>query len=112
MGARSKAVRQKQIFVKNHPERLKILANLGFHAGGNDSLSWLEVVHAAAVYSQIHGRNLDVPQSFVVPKPLEKDETSGVTGSDDAWPWPGTCSLPFCITLFCLNTANSCICFL
>lgn len=90
LGVKCTAIRQKQIFVKNHPERLKILADLGFHAGGNDSLSWLEVVHAAAVYSQMHGRNLDVPQSFVVPKPPKKDETSGVTGSDDAWPWPGT----------------------
>jgi hypothetical protein len=96
LGAKCTAVRQKELYVKGSPERLKILADVGFHAGGNDSLSWLEVVHAAAVYSQMHNRNLDVPQSFVVPAPprtsLSKyTDSSGdtcVVGSDDAWPWP------------------------
>lgn len=98
LGARCTAVRQKELYIKGSPERLKILADIGFHTGGNDSLSWLEVVHAAAVYSQMHNRNLDVPQSFVVPPPprrktfSDSDEDSSksahVVGSDDAWPWP------------------------
>lgn len=98
LGAKCTAVRQKELYVKGSPERLRILADIGFHAGGNDSLSWLEVVHAAAVYSQMHHRNLDVPQSFVVPAPPRKSSSDSkgssesetcVVGSDDAWPWPG-----------------------
>jgi hypothetical protein len=96
LGVKCTAVRQKELYVKGSPERPKVLAELGFHAGGNDSLSWLEVVHAAAVYSQMHNRNLDVPQSFVVPAPprkissKSKNSSNGtcVVGSDDAWPWP------------------------
>jgi len=92
LGAKCTAVRQKELYVKGHPDRLRILAEIGFHVNGNDSLRWLEVVHAAAVYSQMHNRNLDVPQSFVVPAPprrigLEDDKFS-ISGSDDAWPWP------------------------
>ena len=95
LGAKCTAVRQKELYVKDRPERLKELADIGYHVGGNDSLKWLEVVHAAAVYSQMHGRNLDVPQHFVVPAPpmicVSENSThpSRVIGSDDAWPWPG-----------------------
>ncbi len=89
LGVKCTAVRQKELYIKGNPERMKLLANIGFHTGGNDSLSWLEVVHAAAVYSQMHDRNLDVPQNFVVPAPPRKSESNGVVGSDDAWPWPG-----------------------
>jgi hypothetical protein len=96
LGAKCTAIRQKELYVKGQPWRMRILAELGFHFGGNDSLSWLEVVHAAAVYSQMNGRQLDAPQSFVVPAPPrlvshgEDDSVySCVVGSDDAWPWPG-----------------------
>jgi hypothetical protein len=95
LGAKCTAVRQKELYVKGHPERLMILATIGFHIGGNDSLSWLEVVHAAAVYSQMNGRKLDVPAGFVVPAPpkiIINDNDSletSVVGSNDAWPWPG-----------------------
>lgn len=51
-----------------------------FRFSGNSALGWLDVVHAAAIYSQMHGRILDVPCNFVVPTPPE--------GSGDAWPWP------------------------
>jgi hypothetical protein len=95
LGAKCTAVRQKELYVKDHPERLKELVDIGYHVGGNDSLKWLEVVHAAAVYSQMHVRNLDVPQHFVVPAPPRISDSTGdiqpsrVIGSDDAWPWPG-----------------------
>jgi Helicase associated domain len=95
LGAKCTAVRQKELYVKGHPERLKELADIGYHGGGNDSLKWLEVVHAAAIYSQMHGRNLDVPQHFVVPAPPRISYSNStiqhvcVVGSDDAWPWPG-----------------------
>lgn len=97
LGAKCTAIRQKGLYVKGDPERMRVLAEIGFHVGGNDSLSWLEVVHAAAVYSQMHNRNLDVPQKFVVPAPpcrgaadsYKTSRNDGVVGSDDAWPWPG-----------------------
>jgi hypothetical protein len=98
LGERCTQVRQKQLYVRGHPERLKVMADLGFYvSGGNDCLKWLEVVHAAAVYSQMHGNELDVPTKFVVPAPpkkvhqsIETVEDSCVIGSDEAWPWPGT----------------------
>lgn len=98
LGEKCTAIRQKELYIKDHPDRLRKLIEIGFHAGGNDSLKWLEVVHAAAVYSQMNGRNLDVPQQFIVPGPPRVNHTSigevvsegsGVVGSDDAWPWPG-----------------------
>jgi hypothetical protein len=111
LGARCIAVRQKELYVKGQPEKLKVLAELGFHSGGNDSLSWLEVVHAAAVYSQMHQRKLEVPANFVVPAPPrlvprgEDSAVSCVVGSDEAWPWPGRCCicrLPQC-RLYCAH---------
>lgn len=91
LGAKCSAVRQKELYVKNQPERQRALAEMGFHFGGNASLGWLEVVHAAAIYSQMHGHNLDVPLKFVVPAPphVTTDGTiSNIQGTDDAWPWP------------------------
>jgi hypothetical protein len=102
LGERCTQVRQKQLYVKGHPDRIKILADLGFYmSSGNDSLKWLKVVHAAALYSQMHGNRLDVQTKFVVPAPKQIkaecavcDEYSRVgdklciVGSDDAWPWP------------------------
>jgi hypothetical protein len=38
-------------------------------------------VHAAAIYSQLHGRVLTVPCHFVVPSPATPAEQEG-------WPWP------------------------
>ncbi|KAL3939661.1 MAG: hypothetical protein SGBAC_005662 [Bacillariaceae sp.] len=87
LGEKCTAVRQKQLYVKGHPKRLKVLLELGFHIAGNDSLRWLEVVHASAVYSQLHGRVLNVPLTFVVPAPPQLVDDK-VIGSDDAWPWP------------------------
>lgn len=94
LGEKCTAVRQKQLYLKGHPERLKTLQNLGFHFGGNDSLSWLKVVHASAVFSQMHGKKLDAKATFVVPAPPQRvvhDEyspDSSIVGSDEAWPWP------------------------
>lgn len=94
LGTKCTAVRQKQLYVKGHPERLNTLVSLGFYSGGNDSLSWLKVVHAAAIYSQMNNRKLDVPSNFVVPaspKYGPEDAESlqpSIIGSDEAWPWP------------------------
>mmetsp|Transcript_26212 Transcript_26212/g.61598 ORF Transcript_26212/g.61598 Transcript_26212/m.61598 type:complete len:573 (-) Transcript_26212:894-2612(-) len=94
LGERCAQVRQKELYVKNRPDRIRILADLGFHVSGgsNGNLRWLEVVHAAAVYSQMHGNRLDVPTGFVVPAPPRASSSDGrksrVVGSDDAWPWP------------------------
>jgi Helicase associated domain len=96
LGEKCAAVRQKQLYVKNYPERQRALAELGFQWSGNTTLGWLEVVHAAAIYSKMHNRNLDVPYHFVVPASPHIDhdrsdekKVSSITGSDDAWPWPG-----------------------
>ncbi len=81
--------------MKNQPDRIAALEEIGFQWSGNASLGWLEVVHAAAIYSQLHGRQLNVPQTFVVPSPAKRyyanSVTSpfvGVTGTREAWPWP------------------------
>jgi len=87
LGEKCTAVRQKQLYVKGHPGRARTLAEIGFHIAGNDNLRWLEVVHASAVYSQLHGRKLDVPLTFVVPAPPHRVDDR-VVGSDEAWPWP------------------------
>ena len=88
LGAKCTAVRQKELYVKGRSDRLKVLTGLGFVLGGNGSLSWLEVVHAAAIFSQMNHRKLEVPQNFVVPAPPRRVDSS-VIGSDEAWPWPG-----------------------
>mmetsp|Transcript_7310 Transcript_7310/g.21207 ORF Transcript_7310/g.21207 Transcript_7310/m.21207 type:complete len:523 (+) Transcript_7310:258-1826(+) len=102
LGERCTQVRQKELYIKGHPDRVKRLADLGFYvAGGNNNLRWLEVVHAAAVYSQMNNNKLDVPTKFVVPAPPRRVAVSSngvdteedrrvirVVGSDDAWPWP------------------------
>jgi hypothetical protein len=96
LGEKCAAVRQKQLYIKNDPKRQRALADLGFQWSGNATLGWLEVVHAAAIYSRMHNRNLDVPYHFVVPAPPHsansrsvKENDSSISGSDDAWPWPG-----------------------
>jgi hypothetical protein len=83
LGAKCSAVRQKGLYVKNKPKRQQMLEQLGFRWSGNANLSWLKVVHAAAIYSKIHHRDLDVPFKFVVPAPPKKIENH-----DDDWPWP------------------------
>ena len=103
LGERCTQVRQKELYIKGQPHRIKILADLGFYlsGGSNSNLRWLEVVHAAAVYSQMNKNMLEVPTNFVVPAPPRRvaecsiDSQSGdksdepcVVGSDDAWPWP------------------------
>jgi hypothetical protein len=81
LGDKATAVRQKDLYIKNKPRRQKMLSELGFRPTGNADLGWLKVVHAAAIYSRLHGRNLDVPLKFVVPaKPCHL--------SEDDWPWP------------------------
>lgn len=94
LGQKCTAVRQKELYVKNDVVRQRALAELGFQWSGNATLGWLEVVHAAAIYSKMHDRNLDVPSNFVVPAPPHiehdsNDEGDAITGSDEAWPWPG-----------------------
>ena len=83
LGAKCAAVRQKQLYVKGHPLRQKALEEIGFRWSGNATLGWLDVVHAAAIYSQMHGRVLNPPLQFVVPSPPTPESES-----DDSWPWP------------------------
>jgi hypothetical protein len=80
LGAKCTAVRQKEVYIKGKPERQIMLDELGFHWSGNADLGWLKVVHAAAIYSKLHQRQLNVPYQFVVPARLADD------GKD--WPWP------------------------
>ena len=82
LGQKCTAVRQKQLYVKNKPKRQHMLEELGFRWNGNANLAWLKVVHAAAIYSKLHGRRLNVPTNFVVPKP-PRDPWGGEDG-----PWP------------------------
>lgn len=86
LGAKCMAVRQKQLYVKNHPDRRQALEDVGFRWSGNATLGWLDVVHAAAIYSQMHGRVLNVPFNFVVPEiPQDADSNPQCV---DYWPWP------------------------
>jgi len=95
LGAKCCAIRQKGLFVKDAPERKAALEEIGFQWSGNASLGWLEVVHAAAIYSQIHGRQLNVPQTFVVPSPsnyssrISPLSVFGGGSINETWPWPG-----------------------
>jgi hypothetical protein len=82
LGVKCNAVRQKELYVKNKPDRLRMLEEIGFLMTGNTDLGWLQVIHAAAIYSKMHNRKLDVPIKFVVPSP-QQDHAS----KDDS-PWP------------------------
>jgi hypothetical protein len=88
LGARCTAVRQKSLYVKEQPHRKQVLESLGFYWGGNTDVGWLRVVHAAAIYSRMHNRNLDVPYHFVVPSPPSPSEMGNSVLDEDNWPWP------------------------
>lgn len=103
LGERCSQIRQKELYIKGHPHRTNMLADVGFYVNGgsNNNLRWLEVVHAAAIYSQMNNNSLDVPTQFIVPAPPCRVPNSSVTtndlidgsyskfvGSNDAWPWP------------------------
>jgi len=85
LGTKCSAVRQKELYVKGHVRRKQLLEELGFrwNGPGNSDLGWLKVVHAAAIYSRLNGRTLDVPYHFVVPAPPSR--SAQVV---DSWPWP------------------------
>jgi hypothetical protein len=83
LGSKCTAIRQKQLYVKNKPKRQRMLEEIGFCWNGNADLSWLKVVHAAAIYSKLHHRKLDVPYKFVVPEPPAE-----MANVSDEWPWP------------------------
>lgn len=87
LGAKCGAVRHKQLYIKNHPDRREALENVGFIFGPNSTTGWLQVIHAAAIYSNIHGRTLDVPQKFKVPFPPE-DMQYAEGYCEELWPWP------------------------
>ncbi|KAL7569308.1 hypothetical protein ACA910_016851 [Epithemia clementina (nom. ined.)] len=82
LGARCVAVRQKELYVKEKPFRRQMLDDIGFHWGGNADIGWLRVSHAAAIYSRINNRKLDVPYHFRVPVPPDDFVDK------DTWPWP------------------------
>lgn len=85
LGSKCTAIRQKELYVKDKPERKLMLESVGFHWNGNSDLGWLRVVHAAAIYSRLNDRNLDVPSKFIVPAAPSNED--GVVLPDD-WPWP------------------------
>jgi hypothetical protein len=87
LGVKCTAVRQKELYVKSKSDRKQALVDLGFRWTGNADLGWLEVVHAAAIYSRMNDRNLDVPYHFVVPSPPTVVGQSTLVSGDD-WPWP------------------------
>ena len=99
LGAKCQAIRQKELYVKGQPERKTMLESLGFQWSGNSDLGWLKTIHAAAIYSQIHGRVLDVPSKFIVPSPpdigshMDNDQKHAsdycyAFGCYDDWIWP------------------------
>jgi hypothetical protein len=95
LGSKCVAIRQKELYIKDHPDRRKALQKLGFQLSGNATLGWLNIMHAAAIYSKMHGRVLDVPINFVVPSPPRSMDEAGSIGGEslpddieDAWPWP------------------------
>ena len=99
LGAKCQAIRQKEIYVKENPERKMLLESIGFQWSGNSDLGWLKTIHAAAIYSQIHNRVLDVPYKFVVPSPPDKgspmneDQQDAMEYCDnfgcyEDWVWP------------------------
>jgi len=99
LGAKCTAIRQKELYIKNRPERQAQLVKIGFYKMGNSALGWLEVVHAAAIYSQLHDRTLDVPFKFVVPErphisfddidpTMDKLLKEQQSNSFHEWPWP------------------------
>ena len=104
LGERCAAVRHKLVYVKNHPERRQALESIGFIFSPNSTLGWLEVVHAAAIYSNLHGRELNVPQKFVVPAPPKLTWSANIGETQDgvlfgspneSWPWPGKINIYF-----------------
>lgn len=71
-------MRNEQRFIKNRPERVDQLINLGYpldrHEGPNDpGRRWETILTALQTYKATHG-DLDVPRHFVVPS------------EDPAWP--------------------------
>eukprot|EP00586_Coscinodiscus_wailesii_P015710 CAMPEP_0172498278 /NCGR_PEP_ID=MMETSP1066-20121228/111542_1 /TAXON_ID=671091 /ORGANISM="Coscinodiscus wailesii, Strain CCMP2513" /LENGTH=435 /DNA_ID=CAMNT_0013271497 /DNA_START=126 /DNA_END=1430 /DNA_ORIENTATION=- len=91
LGVKCDAVRMKGVYVKNYPERRRVLKEIGFWFGGNSNLGWLEVVHAAAIYSKMHGKRLCVPTNFVVPAPPGMSDAKRHGQGcccDLEWPWP------------------------
>jgi hypothetical protein len=89
LGAKCTAVRQKGLYVKGDAHRQARLEQIGFSWKGNASRGWYEVVHAAAIYSQMHNRVLDVPSNYRVPRPPELQSEGFYVGNNDAsWPWP------------------------
>lgn len=98
LGAKCTAVRQKQLYVKGDARRQQLLESLSFQwnsGNGNASLGWLQVMHAAAIYSKLHNRQLDVPYTFKVPHPPTdldpkmRVDVQTAADQDDVWPWPG-----------------------
>lgn len=84
LGAKCTAVRQHGIYVKKSVARQKLLEELGFRWSGNSMFGWLSVVHAAAIYSKLNNRRLDVPIDFYVPSPPSSTSQTLI----DDWPWP------------------------
>jgi hypothetical protein len=85
LGIKCAAMRRTQLYIKSKPERQRLLEELGFCWVRNVGYrtTWLKVFHAASIYSKLNSGELDVSESFIVPKP-----PAGMTHVNDEWSWP------------------------
>ena len=65
LGSRVDGIRSADEHVRNHPERRKLLNDMGF-VWDDYERRWEQVLGALRVYKEVHG-DLQVPSAFVVP---------------------------------------------
>eukprot|EP00903_Cladosiphon_okamuranus_P017703 g16302.t1 len=76
LGQRVLDIRAKHRYIRNDPERIRLLNKAGFRWADAAKASYVNVVRALKAYRKVKGRDLSVPSSFVVPSFL---------------PWPQSC---------------------
>ncbi|CBJ27332.1 conserved unknown protein [Ectocarpus siliculosus] len=76
LGQRVLDIRATHRYIRNDPERIRLLNEVGFRWTDATKASYGNVVRALKAYRKIKGRDLSVPSSFVVPSFL---------------PWPQSC---------------------
>ncbi|CAN0030214.1 unnamed protein product [Hapterophycus canaliculatus] len=69
-------IRARHRYIRNDPERIKLLNEAGFRWADAAKASYGNVVRALKAYRKIKGRDFSVPSAFVVPSFL---------------PWPQSC---------------------
>eukprot|EP00752_Nemacystus_decipiens_P004819 g4386.t1 len=76
LGQRVLDIRAKHRYIRNDPERIRLLNKAGFRWADAAKASYVNVVRALKAYRKVKGRDLSVASSFVVPSFL---------------PWPQSC---------------------